>query len=329
MRIAADARLLQLEIETLEVDGKGKAKRKTTRCAAPKGMRPEKFPEKRALLLAPGHSYIEEFDPHLVCFGKEGAALAGGAVVRASLGWGPPPKWSKKPPAAPFVVESTDDPAAFAPARGINAPTIVLSHVPPPPAAAGPDEPAKGGAQPPAAGAGPTPPAPAAAPIVDAHAPRLELTAERWADARAPHSVSVSLEAKNAGKRPMTVALRTRMLEFRIEGPGGTVTCPASPPTGGVPRDLFRTLKAGDKSSFKLLLKEMCPDSAFKREGLYRVTATLHANEAGKAQGLDAYTAVIPAKNATIVRLQGAPEPYYDAPPKAVPTPGLSAGPDG
>jgi hypothetical protein len=96
-----------------------------------------------------------------------------------------------------------------------------------------------------------------------------------------------------------------------------------------VPRDLFRTLKPGDKSSFKLLLKEVCPASAFRREGLYRVTATLHANEAGAAQGLDAYTAVVPAKNPTIVRLQGAPEPYYDAPPKAVPTPGRAAGPEG
>ncbi|KYF91149.1 hypothetical protein BE20_15575 [Sorangium cellulosum] len=123
MRIPADVRLLRFEIDTLN-----KRTKKTTRCAAPVGLKPSGFPERRALLLAPGQSYVEHFDPRLLCFGKDEAALAGGAVVRAWYGWGPPPKWSRKAPSPPFAAESTDDPPAFAPAPGLAAPTVVLSY---------------------------------------------------------------------------------------------------------------------------------------------------------------------------------------------------------
>ncbi|AUX30199.1 MULTISPECIES: hypothetical protein [Sorangium] len=356
MRIPADVRLLRFEIDTLN-----KRTKKTTRCAAPAGLKPSGFPERRALLLAPGQSYVEHFDPRLLCFGKDEAALAGGAVVRAWYGWGPPPKWSRKAPSPPFAAESTDDPPAFAPAPGLAAPTVVLSYGLPrkeaaadgagsaaPPSAAdhGAQPSADGAAQPPADKtaqpsadkAPPQPPADKTAqppadkpiqvaagapgePIVDANAPRLELTSEPWSDAASPRSIVVRVSAKNAGRRPMTVAIRSRMLAFLVVGPNGTTVCEASPPTGAIPRDMFRTLKPGASVDLSLLLREVCPDNTFAREGLYQVKATLHANEPGTGLGLDAYTAIVRAKSSTLLRVKSAPEPFYAAAPRAVPTP--------
>ncbi|CAN91946.1 hypothetical protein predicted by Glimmer/Critica [Sorangium cellulosum So ce56] len=366
MRIPADVRLLRLEVDT-----PNKRTKKTVRCAAPAGLKPSGFPERRALLLAPGQSYMEHFDPRLLCFGKDEAALAGGSVVRTWYGWGPPPKWSKKPPAAPFAAESTDQPPAFAPAPGLAAPTVVLSYGLPPKEAAADDA---GGAEPaspadetaqspgdkaaqatgdkaahptddkaaqtsadrpagesaekrvpPDKGHGAGPPS---KPIVDANAPRLELTSEPWSDAASPRSIVVRVSAKNAGRRPMTVAIRSRMLEFHVAGPNGETICTAAPPTGAIPRDLFRTLKPGASADVSLLLREVCPADTFNREGLYEVTATLHANEPGTALGLDAYTAVVPAKNTTLLRVKSAPEPFYAAAPRAVPTPEVSQAPE-
>ncbi|WP_437940017.1 hypothetical protein [Sorangium sp. So ce341] len=331
MRVPADVRLLRFEIDTLN-----KRTKKTTRCAAPLGLKPSGFPERRALLLAPGQSYVEHFDPRLLCFGKDEAALAGGAVVRAWYGWGPPPKWSRKAPSPPFAAESTDDPPAFAPAPGLAAPTVVLSYGLPRKEAAADGA---GDAEPPSAAdheaqpsADKTPQPPAdkpvqvaagapGEPIVDANAPRLELKSEPWSDAASPRSIVVRVSAKNAGKRPMTVAIRSRMLAFHVAGPNGTTVCEASPPTGAIPRDMFRTLKPGASVDLSLLLREVCPDNTFAREGLYQVTATLHANEPGTELGLDAYTAVVHAKSSTLLRVKSAPEPFYAAAPRAVPTP--------
>ncbi|KYF91150.1 hypothetical protein BE20_15580 [Sorangium cellulosum] len=119
----------------------------------------------------------------------------------------------------------------------------------------------------------------------------------------------------------MTVAIRSRMLAFLVVGPNGTTVCQASPPTGAIPRDMFRTLKPGASVDLSLLLREVCPDNTFAREGLYQVRATLHANEPGTALGLDAYTAVVRAKSSTLLRVKSAPEPFYAAAPRAVPTP--------
>ncbi|WP_438000279.1 hypothetical protein WMF26_11055 [Sorangium sp. So ce185] len=355
MRIPADVRLLRFEIDTLN-----KRTKKTTRCAAPVGLKPSGFPERRALLLAPGQSYVEHFDPRLLCFGKDEAALAGGAVVRAWYGWGPPPKWSRKAPSPPFAAESTDDPPAFAPAPGLAAPTVVLSYGLPrkeaaadgagdaePPSAADHEaqpsadttpqpsadktpQPSADKAPQPSADKTPQPPADKpiqvaagapGEPIVDANAPRLELTSEPWSDAASPRSIVVRVSAKNAGRRPMTVAIRSRMLAFLVVGPNGTTVCEASAPTGAIPRDMFRTLKPGASVDLSLLLREVCPDNTFAREGLYQVRATLHANEPGTALGLDAYTAVVRARSSTLLRVKSAPEPFYATAPRAVPTP--------
>lgn len=148
VRIPADVRLLRFEVETSErISPEGakvpRFRTKKVKCAAPGAMRSDAFPEPRALFLMPGQSYIEEFDPRLICFGKLADSLAGGAVVRTRFGWDPPPKWSHKAPTGPFAAEGTEQPAAFAPARELTAPTMLLSWAAPPPPKPPPPPPAK------------------------------------------------------------------------------------------------------------------------------------------------------------------------------------------
>lgn len=363
VRIPADVRLLELEIDVpvFEPEGppadgakpaaakkKPPAKKpKPVKCAAPAALRPSSFPESRALLLAPGESYIEMFDPKLFCFDKNASALTGAAVVRARFGWTPPKvsPWAaktKKAPEGPFAVESTDFPPAFAPVSQLSAPTILLSYAieqPPVPkvrsAAPSPPEPASSpaGANEPSGAAPPNttegadtsqdePRAPDAAPkIVDANAPRLEIKPQAFADAAAGRNVSITTTAKNAGRRAMTAVLRPRMLGYRVEGSDGVLDCLAAPPTHAVPRDMYRSYKPEATTSFTVLLAEVCPRDTFARPGLYRVTPTLFAQEHGRELGLTAHTQVVEAPAATLVRVQTGPEPFYATKPKAVPTP--------
>ncbi|HVK69897.1 MAG TPA: hypothetical protein VM694_35805, partial [Polyangium sp.] len=300
LRVPADARLLRFEIE---VEGE----KKPTACELPKSLRPSSFPENRALLLGPGQSYVEPFDPRLFCFGKAAAALRPGVTLHARFGWDPPKKGTKKPPEPPFAAESTEREPTSAPAPELRAPAIVLGESPPPP--------------PPAAnantnGAKPSDGKPAAsAPIVDERAGRLEISADAFKDVAAPNGVSLTVTAKNAGLRPIFVALRPWMFSFRVDGPyGHTKSCIGDPPRG-LPPDAFRTLKPGASTSFTLLLHEVCPRGTFPRPGLYRVTTTLNAGET--TQAAEAYTAEVSTQSPTLLRLASAPEPFFAAPPKA------------
>jgi hypothetical protein len=386
VRIPADVRLLEMEVdlpeppdppEAPDADPKKKkaaakkkpaAKPKPLRCSLPDALRPSAFPEARALLLAPGESYIEKFDPNLFCFGKSGAGLVGAATVRSHFGWKPPKKtqWTaKKPPSGPFAVEGTEFPPVFAAQSQIAAPTIGLSYVrfakeEAEPEAAGADEksdaakePGKGnstdaapnpkktdgseaerpkkdaGAKTPAETGAPKTAAPSGPegeakkpPIVDENAPRLEITTARYQDAAAERNVSITVTAKNVGHRPMLAALRPRMLSFQVIGPDGSETeCGANTLPRGMPREAFRSYKAGEATSFTVLLAEICPRRTFARPGLYRVRPTLHAQESGASLGLVAYTAVVGAPLPALIRVQSGPEPFYSTPPKAVPTP--------
>src|SRR5262249_53953949 len=79
LRVPADLRPLQFTIEPGDTVKRGA---RPVTCALPRAMRPDGFPDKSALLLGPGESFFESFDPRLFCFGKDAATLAGGAVVR-------------------------------------------------------------------------------------------------------------------------------------------------------------------------------------------------------------------------------------------------------
>ena len=367
LRIPADVRLLRFEIEsepyvmpTEPVDpkpkkwAKPKPAAKATTCKLPAPLRPDGFPDASSLLLRPGESYVESFDPRLFCFGKDAAArLVGGAVVHAYFGWEATkqPAWSKKkaPDGGPFVVESTVFPPDTVSLREITAPTMLLhfnrtprlSAAPPPdvidparppgdviepdakttpdPKASDPKkaDPKKADPKAPdAATEAPPPP-----PVVDENAPRFELTTTPFVDASSTSRAAVTLTATNVGHRPMLVALHSRMIGFRIDGPDGVLRCSSMPATHGIPRELFRTLKPGAATTMTLLLGEGCTRDAFRRPGLYRVQATLNANESGSELGLAAFTGKARTKEPSLVRVLSGPDPFYAVAPRAFPTP--------
>lgn len=415
VRIPADIRLLRFEVDNGEgfvaPTGPGEAKRPARRpskpmtCKLPEPLRPTTFPDRSALLLAPGEAYVESFNPRLFCFGKDAsAALTGGAVVRAWFGFPGDKPTGKAPPTGPFAVEGTAFPATVAPVRELAAPTMVLSYAKSKPASApheakrsavatdadnpeaaptfaaphgkgergrgpagsegkrapagdaedkraprdAPRDAPEGKRAPTAEGSGDKPSAPDAAtkpqasrddksvdpdaaspetdpltraPIVDENAPRLELTTSPFVDASAPAEASLTVTATNVGHRPMLLAIRPRLLAFRLQGPGGSTRCDASAPTHAIPREMFTTLRPGGSTSLTLRLAEICSLDSLSRPGLYRVNVTLRAGESGEELGLSAYTGVIAAKDPTYLRLLSAPDPFYVTKPRAMPIP--------
>jgi hypothetical protein len=329
VRVPADARLLQLTVEGGDTVAK---KQKPITCRAPAGLRPEAFPDARALLLAPGDVYTETFDPRLLCFGKDGAALTGGAIVRARLGWDGP-KGAKKPD-RPLAVESTEFPPAVAPQKNLTAPTVVLSYQPPETEALASDKADTGEKKDDKAkddkgekkddkakddkadtGEKKDDKAP---PVVDENAPRFELTATPFVDAANGHRVTVTVTATNVGQRPALVAVRNRMVAFRVEGPDGVVRCHPAGQTRSVPREGYRSIAPKGSTSLTILVEEACGHAMFRRPGLYRMTATLHLVETGVEQNVTAYTGVARAKGPTLVRVHTGPEPYHPTSPKSI-----------
>jgi hypothetical protein len=100
------------------------------------------------------------------------------------------------------------------------------------------------------------------------------------------------------------------------------------PATHAIPRDRYRTLKPGASTSMTFLLSEGCTRDALRRPGLYRVQATLNANESGSELGLAAYTGKAHTKEPALVRVLSGPDPFYADAPRAVPTPKPLTPPD-
>ncbi len=377
LRIPADVRLLRFEIdpepyvapaEAADAKPKKAVKpkppAKPTVCKIPAPLRSDSFPEKSALLLRPGESYVESFDPRLFCFGKDAAArLVGGAVVHTRFGWEAPKKPAgaakKKPDTGPFAVEGTAFPPEVMPLYELTAPTMVLRFKPPskrPTPDAHPEEPLADASEPQPTAADAKPdarepqpatadakpatkePQPTAAdakaaaplpPVVDENAPRLEITSAPFIDASSTTRASITLTATNVGRRPMLVALHPRMLGFRVDGPDGVLRCSPMPPTHGIPRERFRTLTPGASSAMTLLLAEGCTRDALRRPGLYRIQTTLLAGESGAELGLAAYTGKSSTREPTLLRVLDGPDPFYAVAPRAVPTPKPPAPPEG
>lgn len=340
VRIPADGRLLRLEVQTEEGA-------KPVACTLPSSLRPTNFPEDRALILAPGHSYVESFDPRLYCFGKSAVTLGPNVIVRAKFGWDTPKPSklktkTKKTPTGPFAIESAEREPTIAPLWEIQAPYIVLGGL-----TAGPPAPVPGlekegeasvkspekeatdkpadkdvATNPPEKEATDKPaekdkPA-AIVPAVDERAGKLELSSTAYVEASAPRSITLSVTAKNVGLRPIKAALRPWMLSFRVDGPGlEPQICYADRTNRALPSDAYRAVAPGASTSFAVLLAEVCPKNVFPKPGLYRVTATMAAKES--VNGIDAQTLSLAVKEPSYLRLTGAAEPFYSELPKAVP----------
>lgn len=325
VRIPADGRLLRLEVQADE-------SAKPVTCELPKSLRPSGFPEDRALVLAPGHSYVESFDPRLFCFGKSAAALGNNAIVRSRFGWDPPKQKvkPKKPPTGPFAVESVEREPTIAPLWELRAPAILLGEAmalaaaatnPAPKDTATASEGGESDKKPVSMDDGVAESktsSPATVPAVDERAGRLELSSTPFVDALERRTMTIKVTAKNVGLRPIVVALRPWMLSFRIDGPDGEAQiCDGDNSRRVLPRDAYRPLAPGASTSFSVLLGEVCPRNSFSKPGLYRVTASMAARET--TGGIEIQTMELTGREPTFIRLARGEDPFYSQPPKAVP----------
>lgn len=274
VRLVADARLL-----TLEVTPRGAAN--ALRCELPADMRPGDDTD-RPLVLPPGRSYVERFEPRLYCFGKRLLdALAEGSIVVAHLGW-----TDARTLRPPFEVQSIAGvEPELAPLREIASPPIALwgdptpsPYIPPP---ARPDDP------------DPT---------------SLAIRGPVAVDALSPEGISVNVTLHNAGKRPVEVRFRPETLRFMATGPGGVEDCrwpmrPVAPM-----RELFTRVPPGGTTDLTVLLDAYCAGRTLDRAGLLVLRPELDTRKASGAEvGLRTFDGRVAATTDTVVRLhQGA-----------------------
>jgi hypothetical protein len=374
VRIVADVRMLSFVVKTPATKkGKRRRRARTETCNGPKAFRLERhFPADRQLVLLPGESYVEQFDPRLICFGKQAKLLVPGAKVTAKLGW-KPNKRRRRMSSAPFAADDAASPRQFRPLRRLKAEEVTLDDSPPvvygndvkgrsegsgaakggdakagtlKPDQLKPDQLKKDGKRGVAADKKPPGDEPATkqpatgepkrskdAATPDALGARLALTASHYADARRPTEIVLSVQAHNAGQRPLFIAVRDRMLSFAIEGPNGPVKCSRPSVRHKVPRDLFRQLHHGKHVHMNVLLAEVCPPGTFDRPGLYVATPTLHVDASGTEYGLTAAVGTVTTSDrgdvggthearddATLVRVKQGRKPFYNRPPRSLPT---------
>jgi hypothetical protein len=310
LRVPADLRLLHLVVES--GDSMGRRADKPVKCALPQGLRLDTFPERSALLLGPGDVYVEDFDPRLFCFGKEAAAITGGALVQGTYGW-EVPKTARKLD-APFAVEGTAFPAVVRPMKEVDLPSFVLSWQPPAQRLAAPATSATLAPEPPHDV--PSPEDAARALPIDENAARFELIATPHVDASSGPAVTLSVTLTNIGHRDALAAVRARGLAFEVDGPDGEVACPYEKHIS-VAREGFQPLRPGASTTLTVLVAEACGQEIFRRPGLYTITTTLHLTEDGAEHGLAAWTGAIKAREPTLVRIAEGPEPFRAKPPEA------------
>jgi hypothetical protein len=276
LRLVADARLLSLELTPRSVA-------KAQRCTLPADMRPGDDME-RPLVLPPGRSYAEPFDPRLYCLsGKQADALAQGTSLVVHLGW---TGGNRTHP--PFVVGPIDGvEPVVAPLKSIDAPPIML-----------PDD--------------PTPPRvqPSTAAADDPDQAKLTLRAQPSVDTTTGHGISMDLTLHNAGKRPVTLRFRPESLSFTVAFAGGVEEClwPAMPVAPM--RELYSTLPPNGNTSLSVQLSAYCNGHAFDVPGLLVVTPHLDTRKGSGAElGLRTFDGEVTATRPTVVRLHRGTKP--------------------
>ena len=278
VRLAADARLL-----ILEVTPRGEAR--PTRCELPADMRPGDDLD-RGLVLPPGRSYAEPFEPRLYCFGERALQrLTAQAIVVARLGW----------------ASSTggEGRQAVSPIDGVEPLVAPLPSIASPPIAL-PDE----------LSAEPAPQTPSAG---IAQGARLRISGAAAVDAETVTSAAVTVTLHNDGSRPVRVRFAPETLAFDLTSQSGTEHCPWPTPVGAATRELFDTLPAHGDASLQVMLGDYCGARGFERPGLLVVRPEIDTRHASGADlGLQTFDGEVIATTPTAVRLHrgsGKPSP--------------------
>ena len=288
VRLVADARLLVLEVTP-------RSAAKPVRCELPADMRPADDMDS-PLVLPPGRTYAERFEPRLYCFGGRLLdALAPGATVVARLGW---TGGSKARP--PFAVQSIEGvEPELAPLKTIDSLPVAL-----------PDDPA-------VTLSVPTPPRPD-----DPDPARLTVRGPATIDAPSPSNISVDVALHNEGKRPVTVRFRPETLRFDVSGPTGVEECrwPALPVAAM--RELFTTLRPGTTADLPVLLAAYCSGRPFDGPGLLVVRPEMDTRKASGADiALRTFDGQVIATTPTLIRLHRGLKPQHLARPQLEPLP--------
>jgi hypothetical protein len=306
LRVAADGRLLSLEIEPPPEDGaladpygKSGAKKKSPPpviCRLPPELRPSVVVEERAIMLGPGSRYEEVVSPEFYCFTEaEAKALVPGARVTAKLGFPDNTKGAPKAsPRAPFFAEPAVLSPPVAAAKEIASESFVL-----------------------AATAPTTSPSPASNENSDdPNGPRLELTAPAHVDSLDEKTVTTTLTLKNAGRRDVRLHVRRDNLLFDVDGPDGSSHCGLPASHRAVPRELVESLAAGSSRSIEVWIGEMCPNVVFDRPGLYRIRAGLAFPAAVASDGQRVWTSTVITRDPMLVRIRQGRLPFFTSPPQ-------------
>lgn len=302
LRVAADGRLLSLEIEPPEgldnpyAKGGPKKKPAPVVCRLPADLRPSAVVEDRAIVLGPGSRYEEVVSPALYCFAEADAkALVPGARVTAKLGFPDSTKGAPKAtPRAPFLAEPAMVSPPVAAAKEIVSSRFLLAT-----------------------------PAPVSGPSFgndenteDPNGPRLELMAPARVDSLDEKTVATTLTLKNVGRRDARVHVRRDNLLFDVDGPDGSAHCGVPSSRRAVPRDLFDSLAAGASRTIEVWIGEMCPNVVFDRPGLYRIRAGLAFPPSAGGDTQRAWTRTVITQVPLLVRIRQGRLPFYTSPPQ-------------
>ena len=252
LRVVADARLLSFDL-TPAAGGPA------VRCALPADMTPSSDAE-RAIVLVPGRSYTEGFDPRLYCFGvKETAALVPGAQATPHYGFG------GRGTGSPFVViplapDGTDRSTLPSSVRLLHGAAVTVPAPAVPAAAAAP---------------------PAAAPLeADPVRVRVTLADRIDFDHIAEHTLTVTLH--NDGDRPLRTLLLPGTVGFLVTTPGGvTVHCGLSTSLNPI-AELLGSLAPHGRADITVQPEATCPSDTFDTAGLYVVKPRFDTRHLGQ-----------------------------------------------
>jgi len=282
LRLVADARLL-----VLEVTPRGAAK--PVRCELPADMRPGDDME-RPLVLPPGRSYVERFEPRLYCFGQHLLdALAQGSIVVGRLGWLGGNK--TRPPFEVASIAGVEP--ELAPLKDIASPPIGLPSEPSATLETAPTR-------------SPDDPDPAT----------LTLRGPASIDAQLATGIGITVTLHNGGKRAVIVRLRPETLRFGVTAPLGPENCgwPLAPVAAM--HELFSTVAPGGNADLSVLLNAYCPGKSFDEPGLVVVRPELDTRKASGADiALRTFDGRVVATSPVVVRLhQGLKHPRLQHP---------------
>lgn len=286
VRLAADARLLALDVTP-------RGERRPVHCELPADMRPDDDLD-RSLVLPPGRSYAESFEPRLYCFGERALqALSPQAIVVARLGW---PAGSRAEDRQ--AVSSID---GVEPVVG-SLPSIVSTPF------ALPDD--------------PTPAAlPAEPPAGAIEPPRLRVTGAVSVDAATFDDLTVAVTLHNDGTRPVRLRFKPETLAFDVATSRGVEHCAWPTPVGAPMRELYSTLAPGQAETQQVLLSDYCNAKPLDHAGLIVVRPQLDTRRAGGQDiGLQTFDGQIIATEPTVARLHRGTSVAHLARPHLEPT---------